>query len=1193
MYKITIQTLTGTEKNLYYPGNADYCVESASIKYDIGLAGEFTFTVPLTNPSYSEITQNSIVTIYEDNAEIWRGDIKDIKTRFDKAVEVYCLEDLSWLGEYPVPMSKVTTETYAQRFSAAISLYNTNQPAKRQFSVGSITGMTSSDLCTWAPEAYDSNMLTAIRTFIAKNNFLKVRRVTNNGTVTRYIDIADIANYGVQSSQTIEFGSNMIDYVKDIDTTNLVNVLYPYGAETEVTLYDDVMARIVGTPIQNDTSIGVYGRREKSVVFDTDNTTTLNNLAAAYLTRYSQPHITLDISAVDLSSISNVDTFRVGDSVRVLAPVYAVDQWFYITSMTLDLLDPAKNKITLSDEVRRASLTSQVNTQAAEIKDLPSPYSVLEAAKNSALQILQGTDGGLITFVLNQDDQIIEQIIANNLDIDQATKAWRWNLGGLAYLHRTYPSDPWTVGIAMTMDGGIVADFITTGTLDADNVNVIHLNANNLKAGIIQGQNGGSTYWNLNNNQFFLDATSYVVSSNPDYTGSVIPTNSNYPAVNWTTDDDKKANLGRTYYNTNLGRMYIYSKSGGSVKITFNANCNTESASYDWVDIYYEKDGLYYHLSSVLGGSFGGTQIIVPSPTFWLYWRTDTSVNNYYGWSIDSIVSTTDSPSSFTTVSSLPSDVASWTTITGVSSLPESEHNPYSNNLRVGYIFNTGLSGYGWEVATLDSYVSGTASNLLNDINVDLTQREIFNILTNNQQNQGLYLQGTNLYVNATMIGAGTILIGGGNAEYQTRPQIEVYDTDGTTVVGTWSRAGIEVNKGSVGCLDIVKTGSYSGAAELYINTSTVIFERKYTFETARTIRRTLHPYRDGFTYAFTPKLDYTMTFSSAWATAATTYIRQRTNGGSWSKVTQDAYIDIAATGTIIYYDTNSSIFQITPQENVDYQLVVEYTYTNYTNTVNFKWYADDVKSPVISKKDIAGAFRGRYTGSGDFTGVISESVEVPASDGSEAYMLNDGRSGGNSGRIGVYRSTSSRTYEASLVYDEFKILDEQSSSVYDEAILTKNSLKLHHVTSSVDDYTYLTYSDLTKRHNSGTPVSVTWSSSDERVKEYIKPLNPNLSRRLIDGTETKSFHYLREQGVHYGMIAQEARQLLDSLGEQQAELEHSMNIPKEMEIVEDQRTIDYQEYIPHLINYVKDLRAEIDTLKNEVRQLKEERANG
>lgn len=76
-------------------------------------------------------------------------------------------------------------------------------------------------------------------------------------------------------------------------------------------------------------------------------------------------------------------------------------------------------------------------------------------------------------------------------------------------------------------------------------------------------------------------------------------------------------------------------------------------------------------------------------------------------------------------------------------------------------------------------------------------------------------------------------------------------------------------------------------------------------------------------------------------------------------------------------------------------------------------------------------------------------------------------------------------------------------------------------------------------------------------------------------------------------MIAQDAREILDNLGEKDAELEHSMYIPNEVSGIDDQCTIDYHEYIPHLINYIKDLWSQLVSVKEELRLLKEEKHNG
>lgn len=107
--------------------------------------------------------------------------------------------------------------------------------------------------------------------------------------------------------------------------------------------------------------------------------------------------------------------------------------------------------------------------------------------------------------------------------------------------------------------------------------------------------------------------------------------------------------------------------------------------------------------------------------------------------------------------------------------------------------------------------------------------------------------------------------------------------------------------------------------------------------------------------------------------------------------------------------------------------------------------------------------------------------------------------------------------------------------------------------------------------------------SSDRRIKEDIVLLNNEISKELIDKTKTYKFKYKNIEGSHYGMIAQEARELLDELGEQDSKLEYSVGDTN----IKNQRNINYQEYIPHLINYVKLQQSQINELKEEISKLK------
>lgn len=507
------------DKVLYYPASEDAAIYDTEWTEDIGQAGEFSFKVPPTNPLYSELTRGALVTILKNNSEVWRGEIKEITKDFANIADVYCLEDLSWLADEFMLPAAITNDTYVQRFQAAIDAYNLNRGADRQFLIGVITNVTSSSNCNWITE-YDWSILDCLRNCICKDDgYIRVRRVTSGGTVNRYIDIVRLQDYGVMATQPIEYGYNLLDYVKESDYGNLTNVLMPYGEELDSEVYDGYNQRLAGTPITDNASVNVYGRHAKAVIFDgVDDLTQLNALAASYLTRYSQPQLTMEVNAVDLADIDGIADIKIGDSVRIIAPPFAVDQWLYLTEIRRDIQNIDKNTITLSGHVQsRRTLTEQSIGVAEAVKNLPSKSSILDAAFKNVLALLDGVDGGIVTFHTNEDDQIDELRISNHMDYSQATKCWRWNLGGLAFLERDTPEDDWTPNVAMTMLGEIVADRITTGTMQADRIKggTLILGGNGNGNGIAYVKNAsGTTVVTLDNAGINIQAGQLNIGGN-------------------------------------------------------------------------------------------------------------------------------------------------------------------------------------------------------------------------------------------------------------------------------------------------------------------------------------------------------------------------------------------------------------------------------------------------------------------------------------------------------------------------------------------------------------------------------------------------------------------------------------------------------------------------------------------------------
>ena len=102
------------------------------------------------------------------------------------------------------------------------------------------------------------------------------------------------------------------------------------------------------------------------------------------------------------------------------------------------------------------------------------------------------------------------------------------------------------------------------------------------------------------------------------------------------------------------------------------------------------------------------------------------------------------------------------------------------------------------------------------------TQSDIYNKLTNNSQNEGIYLSGGHLYINASMINTGTLsanyiqggtlTLGGSN---NANGQLIIQNSSGNTI-GTWNNSGISMTSGGVAGWEINATQIINYSQEDY-----------------------------------------------------------------------------------------------------------------------------------------------------------------------------------------------------------------------------------------------------------------------------------------------------------------------------------------------------------------------------------------
>ena len=175
----------------------------------------------------------------------------------------------------------------------------------------------------------------------------------------------------------------------------------------------------------------------------------------------------------------------------------------------------------------KSSLSGTIVAQQKTLESKPS-VSFLQEAVNNATRWITGTNGGYVVLHKNGNDQPYEMLIMNTDDINTATEVWRWNKGGLGYSSKGY-NGPYAT--AITQDGRIVADFITTGKMlaniikggiltlggpqngngeckvvDASGNIIAEINLGGITA--IKGKIGG---WTIGQNDISNDASAYKV----------------------------------------------------------------------------------------------------------------------------------------------------------------------------------------------------------------------------------------------------------------------------------------------------------------------------------------------------------------------------------------------------------------------------------------------------------------------------------------------------------------------------------------------------------------------------------------------------------------------------------------------------------------------------------------------------------
>ena len=298
---------------------------------------------------------------------------------------------------------------------------------------------------------------------------------------------------GTDRGVSIRYGKNLTDLTQEENCASIYTGVYPYWTDSDGNVVQISTGPVVNVPDGNYDFVRILTLDVSQDFEEQPTDEQLQQAALNYIksNNVGVPEVSLKLSWAQLENTEEYKgkavLERVGlcDTVRVTFARLGVQATAKVVKTVYNVLLDRYDSVELGDA--RATLADTVASLGKDTKqEIDRTQTMLKRAIARATKLITGNLGGYVVLHSSTGGDTPDEIlIMDKPDINTATRVWRWNLSGLGYSSTGYNGE---FGLAMTMDGAIVADYITAGTLAA----------NLIKTGIIQSLNE-ITYFDLDN----------------------------------------------------------------------------------------------------------------------------------------------------------------------------------------------------------------------------------------------------------------------------------------------------------------------------------------------------------------------------------------------------------------------------------------------------------------------------------------------------------------------------------------------------------------------------------------------------------------------------------------------------------------------------------------------------------------------
>lgn len=342
-----------------------YKIFNPVMELELNKISQFDFTMYNDHPNFDRLQRlKSIITVYQNGYLMFRGRILNDEQGFYNEKRVTCESELAFLVD-TIQRPYDFTGTPAELFTLLINNHNAQVDAAHQFIVGNVTVTDPNDYISRSDSDYMNTLESIQKKLIETLGGYIWFRHEADGV---YIDY--LAELNFLSPQTIEFGKNLLDLKRETNGEDIATAIIPLGAKVEGSEARLTIADVNNGVdyVYNQEAVDAYGWIFKVQIWD-DVTEAANLLSRgnAFLNEQMQMFYTIELNAADLGTVdATVESFHLGTQIRVITQPHSIDQLFLVSKLSINLLQPASNKLTLGATIMtmtERAVMGQISTE--------------------------------------------------------------------------------------------------------------------------------------------------------------------------------------------------------------------------------------------------------------------------------------------------------------------------------------------------------------------------------------------------------------------------------------------------------------------------------------------------------------------------------------------------------------------------------------------------------------------------------------------------------------------------------------------------------------------------------------------------------------------------------------------------------------------------------------------------------------